>query len=115
LEQKQAIVAESLRADTTPASVARRHGLNTGQLYTWRRQLRVPACPSFARVELAVILRPQGSVVRRQDRNTRPSRRTASRQDFNSAALFGLPSRRALARTRDPAMNRPRASSVSGV
>jgi transposase len=53
LEQKQAIVAESHRADTTPASVARRHGLNTGQLYTWRRQLRVPTRPSFARVELA--------------------------------------------------------------
>jgi transposase len=41
LEQKQAIVAESLRADTAPALVARRHDLNTGQLYTWRRQLRV--------------------------------------------------------------------------
>ena len=52
LEQKQAIVAESHRADTTPASVARRHGLNTGQLYTWRRLLRVSTLPGFARVEL---------------------------------------------------------------
>jgi transposase len=53
LEQKRAIVAESHRTDTSPAAVARRHGLNTGQLYTWRRQLRAPSLPGFARVELA--------------------------------------------------------------
>ena len=53
LDQKRAIVAESLRADTTPAAVARRHDLNTGQLYTWRRQLKAPPLPGFARVELA--------------------------------------------------------------
>jgi len=53
LEQKRAIVAESHRSDTTPAAVARRHGLNTGQLYTWRGQLRAPSLPNFARVELA--------------------------------------------------------------
>ena len=53
LEQKRAIVAESHRADTTPAAVARRHGLNTGQLYTWRRQLQAPSLPGFARVEFA--------------------------------------------------------------
>ena len=53
LEQKRAIVAESHRTDTTPAAVARRHGLNTGQLYTWRRQLPALSLPNFARVELA--------------------------------------------------------------
>jgi transposase len=53
LEQKRAIVAESHRTDTTPAAVARRHGLNTGQLYTWRRQFKALPLPSFARVELA--------------------------------------------------------------
>ena len=53
LEQKRAIVAESHRTDTTPSAVARRHGLNTGQLYTWRRQLRALSIPGFARVELA--------------------------------------------------------------
>ena len=46
-------VAESHRTDTTPSAVARRHGLNTGQLYTWRRQLRALSIPGFARVELA--------------------------------------------------------------
>jgi transposase len=53
LEQKRAIVAESHRTDTTPAAVARRHGLNTGQLYTWRRQFKALPFPNFARVELA--------------------------------------------------------------
>jgi transposase len=53
LEQKRAIVAECHRTDTTPSAVARRHGLNTGQLYTWRRQLRALSLPGFARVELA--------------------------------------------------------------
>jgi transposase len=53
LEQKRAIVAESHRTDTTPSAVARRHGLNTGQLYTWRRQFKALPLPTFARVELA--------------------------------------------------------------
>ena len=53
LEQKRAIVAESRRTDTTPSAVARRHGLNTGQLYTWRRQFKALPLPNFARVELA--------------------------------------------------------------
>src|SRR5579862_38640 len=53
LEQKRAIVAESHRTDTTPAAVARRHGLNTGQLYTWRRQFKALPLPGFARVEVA--------------------------------------------------------------
>jgi len=53
LAQKRAIVAESHRTDTTPSAVARRHGLNTGQLYTWRRQFKALPLPNFARVELA--------------------------------------------------------------
>ena len=53
LEQKRAIVVESHRTDTTPSAVARRHGLNTGQLYTWRRQFKAVPLPNFARVELA--------------------------------------------------------------
>ena len=36
-EQKREIVAESLGPDLTPAEVARKHGISTGQLYTWRR------------------------------------------------------------------------------
>ena len=34
LEQKQAIVDESLSPHATPTMVARKHGIGTGQLYT---------------------------------------------------------------------------------
>src|SRR3984957_12340553 len=54
-EQKQAIVAESVAPRASPTVIARKYGLNTGQLYTWRRQIlrRVPAVVApagFARV-----------------------------------------------------------------
>jgi transposase len=64
VEQKREIVAESLEPGMSPIAVARRHGIGSGQLYTWRRQLRegqfggecqLPA--RFARV--AVLLGPQ--------------------------------------------------------
>jgi len=60
LERKRAIVAESLGSGLTPAEVARKHGIGTGQLYTWRRQMvslqgavSRDAAPRFAAVELA--------------------------------------------------------------
>jgi transposase len=56
-EQKQAIVAESVAPRASPTVIARKYGLNTGQLYTWRRQIlrRVPAVVApagFARVDV---------------------------------------------------------------
>jgi len=39
VEQKRAIVGESLGPDLTPTEVARKYGISTGQLYTWRQQL----------------------------------------------------------------------------
>ena len=53
IEQKRAIVAESRQSGASPAMVARRHGVSTGQLYTWRRQLAGQSAPAYARVELA--------------------------------------------------------------
>src|SRR3954468_15667435 len=59
VEQKREIVAESLGSELTPAEVARKHGISTGQIYTWRNQLlsfRATAAiepPRFASVELA--------------------------------------------------------------
>jgi len=54
--QKRAIVEESLVPGACPTDVARRHGIGTGQLYTWRRTCRAeppgPAGQSFARVEV---------------------------------------------------------------
>ena len=38
-EQKREIAAESLEPGTSPITVARKHGISTGQLYTWRQQL----------------------------------------------------------------------------
>jgi transposase len=64
VEQKREIVAESLQPGASAIAVARRHGIGSGQLYTWRRQLRegqfggecqLPA--GFARV--AVLTGPQ--------------------------------------------------------
>src|SRR4030088_1400125 len=59
LEQKRAIVSESLGPELTPTEVARKHGLSTGQIYTWRNQLLsiggAPPplqAPQFASVEL---------------------------------------------------------------
>ena len=65
-EQKQAIVAESVAPRVSPTAIARKYGLNTGQLYTWRRQMlrRVPAVApaGFARVDVvAESVRPTAS------------------------------------------------------
>ncbi len=58
-EQKRAIALESLDPSTTPTDVARRYGISSGLLYTWRRQLREGQLgsaprrvPGFARVDL---------------------------------------------------------------
>jgi transposase len=59
-EQKLQIVGESFEAGASPIAVARRHGIGSGLLYTWRQQLVrgelgtvVPQPTSgFARVEI---------------------------------------------------------------
>ena len=50
VEQKREIVAESLEQGMSPIAVARRHGIGSGLLYTWRRQLRDG---QFARVAVS--------------------------------------------------------------
>jgi transposase len=59
VEQKREIVAESLGPDLTPTEVARKHGISSGLLYNWRRQILSEqmalvsrASPSFTRVEI---------------------------------------------------------------
>ena len=39
VEQKREIAAESLEPDVSPITVARRYGISSGLLYTWRRHL----------------------------------------------------------------------------
>lgn len=56
-EQKRDIVMESLGRGGSPIAVARRHGIGSGLLYTWRRQMvegqlkaLLPMPPSFVPV-----------------------------------------------------------------
>ena len=41
-EEKLRIVTESLAGPRLVSATARRHGISPGQLFTWRRELRVP-------------------------------------------------------------------------
>ena len=55
LEEKQAIVAESLAPNASLTAVARRHGIGTGLLYAWRHQLlgrRSGEAACFARLDV---------------------------------------------------------------
>jgi len=60
MEQKREIVFASLQPGARPVDVSRLHGINTGQLYTWRRQMlegqlgeAQRALPNFTRVDVA--------------------------------------------------------------
>ena len=44
-EEKLRIVTESLAGPRLASATARRHGISPGQLFTWRRELRVQAQP----------------------------------------------------------------------
>jgi transposase len=52
-EEKLAILKETTVPGVVISSVARRHGIGTGQLYTWRKQLLRGAMAGFVPVELA--------------------------------------------------------------
>ena len=59
IEQKRDIALESLEPGTSPTTVARKHGISSGLLYTWRQQLLRDAVgaagdrkPSFVRVDV---------------------------------------------------------------
>jgi transposase len=60
VEQKQSIAAESLAPGASPTEVARRHGISSGLLYTWRKALLVaqPSIARFARVEVTGSAKP---------------------------------------------------------
>ncbi len=63
-EQKLQIVGESFEAGASPIAVARRHGIGSGLLYTWRQQLvrgelgtvAPQPAPGFACVEVVPAL-----------------------------------------------------------
>ena len=60
VEQKQSIAAESLAPGASPTAVARRHGISSGLLYTWRKALLAaqPSIARFARVEVTGSAKP---------------------------------------------------------
>ena len=59
LDEKRRIVEESLEDGASIAEVARRHDLNTNQLFTWRRQFGVkPAAPQDLASILPVTITP---------------------------------------------------------
>ena len=65
VEEKREIALESLEPGVSVSIVARRHGIGSGQLYTWRRQLLEgslgPApqpVAKFARVEVTAVAGP---------------------------------------------------------
>ena len=62
IEQKQLIAAESLAPGASPIAVARRHGIGSGLLYTWRKALleAQPGIARFARVEVTGDARTSG-------------------------------------------------------
>jgi transposase len=51
-EEKLRIVRETLLPGTVIADVARRHGIGTGLLYTWRKAMLASAVSGFAPVEV---------------------------------------------------------------
>lgn len=64
VEEKQAIVEESLVPQASIMAIARKHGIGTGQLYSWRRQflgLRPARIAGFARVDI-VCMRPSARI-----------------------------------------------------
>ena len=63
VEAKRRLVAETLVPGATVHAVAQRHGVNTSQLFTWRKRFRgelgqgptEPPAPAFAAVELIAV------------------------------------------------------------
>ncbi|QXQ07453.1 transposase [Sphingosinicellaceae bacterium] len=51
-QQKMAIVQASRAPGAGPTAVARRYGISTGLLYTWRKQLLTAATDGFIRCEV---------------------------------------------------------------
>lgn len=56
VDQKAAIVAESLDGATSVSAVARRHGLTPPQLFAWRRQARGPSVVAKERLSFASVV-----------------------------------------------------------
>lgn len=79
MSEKAAIVAESYEDGVSVCGVARRHGLSSSQLFTWRREARArlnvaPEAPLF----VPAIVTPVARVVSAPERPAKPTRRRRS-------------------------------------
>ena len=52
VEQKLSVVRETLEPGAVAKVVAERHGISTGLLYTWRKQMLTTAMAGFVQVEV---------------------------------------------------------------
>ena len=80
-DQKRAIVSESLEEGAVALAVARRHGISSGLLYTWRRKFGADLMPSTSFVPVTVVGEPPVPAQPGQ----------ASRQEPGSAIGIELP------------------------
>ncbi|WP_159014482.1 IS66-like element accessory protein TnpA [Acidisoma sp. S159] len=60
-EEKLRIVQETLRPGEVIAAVARRHGVGTGLLYTWRKEMLSTAMAGFAPVQVQRGIPPEAA------------------------------------------------------
>jgi transposase len=71
MDEKRRIVDESLEEGASIAEVARRHDLNTNQLFTWRRQFGVvPTAPQELAPILPVTITPDAATEYSAPRST---------------------------------------------
>jgi len=85
---KLAIVRETLAPGAVAQAVAERHGIGTGLLYTWRRQMLVAAMTGFAAVEI----RPEAAAVLQVADGTAAPSPAAAQPEVPSATEAATPS-----------------------
>jgi len=85
---KLAIVRETLAPGAVAQAVAERHGIGTGLLYTWRRQMLVAAMTGFAAVEI----RPEAAAVLQVADGTAAPSPAAAQPEVLSATEAATPS-----------------------
>ncbi len=85
---KLAIVRETLAPGAVAQVVAERHGIGTGLLYTWRKQMLLAAMTGFAAVEIT----PEAAAVLQVTDGTAALSPAATQPEVPSAAGVATPS-----------------------
>jgi transposase len=86
-QDKLAIVRETLAPGAVAQAVAERHGIGTGLLYTWRRQMLVAAMTGFAAVEIT----PEAAAVLQVTDGTAAPSPAAAQPEVPSATEAATP------------------------